>query len=77
MSQNPEKRKGTDLFSEDGLKGMHSHAGAWERVNPDRNEAMIKAYQSQHYTLKEIGEHFGISYSTVSRAVNRDAKRKT
>ncbi|WP_428033655.1 REP-associated tyrosine transposase [Amphritea sp.] len=44
---------------------------------PDRNEAMIKAYQSQHYTLKEIGEHFGISYSTVSRAVNRDAKYKT
>jgi len=34
-----------------------------------RDEAMAKAYLSGHYTLKKIGEFFGVSYATVSRAV--------
>jgi len=33
-----------------------------------RNRAMAEAYRSGHYTLKEIGKHFGVSYATVSRA---------
>lgn len=36
---------------------------------PSRCEAMAKAYLSGHYTLKEVGRHFGVSYATVSRAV--------
>ena len=36
---------------------------------PSRNEAMARAYRSGHYTLTEVGEHFGVSYATVSRAV--------
>lgn len=35
----------------------------------DRNEAMVKAYLSGHYTLESVGMHFGVSYATVSRAV--------
>ncbi len=35
-----------------------------------RDEAMAHAYLSGHYTLTEIGMEFGVSYATVSRAVN-------
>ena len=34
-----------------------------------RNRAMAEAYRSGHYTLSEIGDEFGVSYATVSRAV--------
>lgn len=34
-----------------------------------RNEAMAQAYLSGHYSLAAIGAHFGMSASTVSRAV--------
>lgn len=42
----------------------------------NRNEAIIKAYRSGGYTLKEVGEFFGLGYSMVSRIV-RDSKFKT
>ena len=32
--------------------------------------AMKKAYETGEYTFKEIAVHFGVHYSTVSRAVN-------
>lgn len=31
--------------------------------------AMATAYLDGHYTLQEVGEHFAVSYATVSRAV--------
>jgi DNA-directed RNA polymerase specialized sigma subunit len=34
-----------------------------------RNRAMAEAYRSGHYTLAEVGNEFGVSYATVSRAV--------
>jgi putative transposase len=37
--------------------------------NPDRNEAMARAYQSGVYSMAEIAEFFGVHYMTVSRAV--------
>lgn len=36
-----------------------------------RDESMAKAYLSGHYTLEQVGEHFGVSYATVSRAVRK------
>ena len=30
---------------------------------------MAKAYLSGHFTLYEVGEYFGVSYASVSRAV--------
>ncbi len=41
----------------------------------DRNTAIIEAYESGAYTMKEIGDHFRLHYSRVSRIVN--AKDKT
>jgi hypothetical protein len=34
-----------------------------------QKRAMAEAYCSGHYTLQQVGEHFGVSYATVSRAV--------
>ena len=37
----------------------------------DRDRAMATAYLDRHYTLQEVGSHFGVNYATVSRAVKR------
>lgn len=45
--------------------------------HPEKRMAMAQAYLSGHYTLEQIGEHFGVSYGTVGRAVKyveRDSK---
>lgn len=41
----------------------------YQQRYPSRSEAMAKAYLAGHYTLKEVGQYFGVSYATVSRAV--------
>jgi REP element-mobilizing transposase RayT len=38
---------------------------------PDRDEAMALAYLAGAYTMAEIGQHFGVHYMTVSRAVRK------
>ncbi len=43
---------------------------------PNRNEAMARAYLSGAYTMSEIGNHFGVYYMTVSRAVRRFEESK-
>jgi len=44
-----------------------------------RNTGIIKAYQSGGYSMKEVGEHFGLHYSRVSRLIknHESAKGKT
>jgi REP element-mobilizing transposase RayT len=44
---------------------------------PDRNQAMYDAYRGGGYTLSEIGDYFGLHYSTVSLAVKSRSKLKT
>ena len=46
----------------------------YRRQGKDRNEGMRLAYASGVYSLAEIGRHFGVHYSTVSR-VCRGPKR--
>jgi REP element-mobilizing transposase RayT len=48
-------------------------------LHPDRNEAIAAAYASGGYTLKEIGEYFGLHYAQISRVVRhaKQAKYKT
>lgn len=41
-----------------------------------RDECMAQAYLSGHYTLAQVGKHFGVSYATVSRAVKKAEKRR-
>ena len=40
-----------------------------------RDTSMAQAYWSGHYTLEQVGDYFGVSYSTVSRAVKRAEMR--
>ncbi len=48
----------------------------YEASSRDRNTAIVKACQSGGYTLKEIGEYFGIHYTTVS-GILKNHKSKT
>jgi REP element-mobilizing transposase RayT len=43
----------------------------YQKLYGERNEAMARAYLSGAYTMAEIGEHFGVHYMTVSRAVRQ------
>jgi len=45
--------------------------GDFARRYPDRREAMARAFQTGVYSMQEIADHFGVHYSTVSRAVRR------
>ncbi len=42
----------------------------------DRDEAMAMAYATGAYTMKEIGDLFGLHYQTVSQAVRRFEKKE-
>jgi DNA-directed RNA polymerase specialized sigma subunit len=37
----------------------------------ERDEAMAQAYHSTAYTMEQIGNHFGVSAKTVSRAAKK------
>ena len=43
----------------------------YANLHPERDAAMRAAFASGDYTQQQIAEHFGVHYSTVSRAVNR------
>jgi putative transposase len=48
----------------------------FQSENKDRNKAIVEAYRSGGYTLKEVGQYFGLHYSTVSGII-RNHKSKT
>jgi transposase-like protein len=43
--------------------------------HPNNDEAMAQAYLSGAYTMAQIGQHFGVHYMTVSRAVRKLGER--
>ena len=48
--------------------------GDYARRYPDRNEAITAAYASGGYTLKEIGQYFGLHYAHVRRVISGAGK---
>ena len=46
----------------------------YQQQSATRNDAKIKAYQSGGYTMKQIGAHFKLHYSVVSRIVAASKK---
>ncbi|HFD31362.1 MAG TPA: transposase [Gammaproteobacteria bacterium] len=54
---------------------MVKELGYYEKKYKQRDEAIIQAYMSGGYSMKEVGEHFHLHYSRVSRIVK--AKGKT
>jgi putative transposase len=50
----------------------------YSRSYPDRDQAIVVAYSSGGYSMKVIGEYFGLHYSRISRIVAQGmAKDKT
>ena len=46
------------------------------RENPERNDSIVAAYRSGGYTLRDIGDFFGLHYSRISKIVRAaDAAR--
>jgi AraC-like DNA-binding protein len=41
----------------------------YETHYPERDESLARAWLDGHYSLEAIGRHFGVSRTTVSRAV--------
>jgi DNA-directed RNA polymerase specialized sigma subunit len=41
----------------------------YERANPDRDQAIQAAYASGGYTMREIGDYFGLSQSRISKII--------
>lgn len=50
-------------------KALHEIA----RKNIHRHKAILEAYRSGHYNLKDIAEHFGMHFSEVSAVINASA----
>ncbi|MGA9333727.1 MAG: transposase [Rudaea sp.] len=46
---------------------------AYGRAHRDRNAAIAAAYRSGGYSMKSIGDHFGLHYSMISRIVKASA----
>ncbi len=44
----------------------------YEQPCTDRNQAIHSAFSSGGYTMKAIGEHFGLHYTSISRIVNSE-----
>lgn len=48
----------------------------YEKTSTNRNTAIYAAYQSGGYSLKEVGDYFGLHYSRVSRILTEEKKAK-
>jgi len=46
----------------------------YQKKSATRNKAIIKAYKSGGYTMKQIGEYFKVHYSVVSRIIATSKK---
>jgi len=44
--------------------------GYYKKQNKDRNAAIIQAFSSGGYSMKELGKYFGLHYSSISRIVS-------
>ena len=46
------------------------------RTCKDRDEAILKAHKTGHYSYSEIGDHFKVHFTTVGRIVRTGRARK-
>ncbi len=53
-------------------RGIPKPLESYRQPGLSNREMIAAAYRSGGYTLREIADHFGIHYSTVSRIVNKD-----
>ncbi len=65
-----------------GAPNASDAVGAGRNNRIARNEAIVAAFSTGRHTMREIGDHFGVHYSRVSRIVSefetlKAARRKT
>jgi len=46
----------------------------YTRQATNRNEAILASYNSGGYSMKEIGDYYGLHYSWISRVISHDRK---
>jgi putative transposase len=51
---------------------IHKPLEYYSHLYKDRNDGIIAAYQSGGYSMKAIGDHFGVHYSSVSKIIKAD-----
>jgi len=76
MQQHIEKAETLSEIPSSQHRPMARPLADYLEMEGDRNSGITRAYESGNYSLKEIGDHFGLHYSRVSRIV-RMAKNKT
>jgi putative transposase len=52
-------------------RGKPREVAHYEKQAGNRNDAIITAYASGGYSMKELGDYFGLHYSRISRIVNK------
>jgi len=65
-------KNGTDLKEVPRMqrRPLAQTLGYYSRAYTHPKQAMVAAYSSGDYSMKQIADRFGVHYSTVSRAVN-------
>jgi putative transposase len=63
-------------YSKSQKRVMAPSLREYESRNHRKSEAMANAYLSGAYTMREIANHFGVHYMTVSRAVRESERQK-
>jgi len=71
-----EIKTGWDLseIPKDQKRQIKQDLSFFAREYPERNEAMARAYLSGFFTQSQVAGHFGVHYSTVSRAIKNYRK---
>jgi putative transposase len=49
----------------------------YEKKAGNRNQAILLSYASGGYSMKEIGDYYGIHYSRISRIIKNRRRQKT
>lgn len=70
------RQKGLSEISRAQRRPLARPLAEYAQQHPDRHTAMIAAYRSGAYSMKEIAQHFGVHYATVSRAVRKHEQAK-
>jgi putative transposase len=74
LTQIKEQAKDLSDVPKKQQRGIAPALTEYQQLHKTRNDAIKAAYQSGSYTLKALGDYFGLHYSRVSRIV---AKSKT
>lgn len=71
LQEGVEKDKDLSEIPKSQRRGKPKPVAYYEKQEVGRDEAIASAYRSGGYSMKELGDYFGLHYSRISRIVNR------